>query len=247
MFDALAKGYNGLSLNDCMHTGPNFLPDLVALLLRFRRWKVALTADVVKAFLQVAVHAADRDAHRFLWGDKIMRFTRVPFGNRASPFLLCATIRHHLSLYPHSLVVDELMENLYMDDWITGCDSEEQVQRMFQEAQAIMKQAGMVLSKWTSNSKTFSDKESESTKVLGMRWSPGTDAFSFDGIQVPSTLCLTKRGILSLISRLFDPLGLLNPFIIRAKILFQSLWREDYGWDQTLSQEWKDWLGDWLS
>ena len=247
VFDASAKGYNGLSLNDCMHTGPNFLPDLVSLLLRFRRWKVALTADVVKAFLQVAVHPSDRDAHRFLWGDKVMRFTRVPFGNRASPFLLCATIRHHLSLCPDSRVVAELGENLYMDDWLTGCDSEELVQEMFLEAQTLMRQAGMELAKWTSNSMSFSERESESTKVLGMRWTPTTDAFSFDGLEVPSSLCLTKRIILSLISRLFDPLGLLNPFIIRAKILFQSLWREDYDWDQSLSQEWKDWFGDWLS
>ena len=46
VFDASSKSYNGLSLNDCMHTGPNLLPDLVALLVRFCRWKVALTADV---------------------------------------------------------------------------------------------------------------------------------------------------------------------------------------------------------
>ena len=246
VFDASAKSYNGVSLNDCMCTGPNLLPDLVSLLLRFRRWKVALTADVVKAFLQVAVHPADRDAHRFLWQEKVMRFTRVPFGNRASPFLLCATIRHHLSLYPQSLAVTELRDNLYMDDWLTGCDSEALAQKMFLDAQKVMLEAGMTLSKWTSNSLRFADKVAETTKVLGMKWTPDTDVFSFDGVKVPSSLCLTKRSVLSLISRLFDPLGLLNPFSIRAKILFQSLWRENLGWDQTLPQEWKDWLGDWV-
>ena len=247
VFDASAKGYNGFSLNDCVHTGPNLLPDLVALLIRFRRWKVALTADVVKAFLQVAVHPSDRDAHRFLWKDRVMRFTRVPFGNRASPFLLCATIRHHLAQYPQSMVVTELTENLYMDDWMSGCDSEALAQQMFHRAKEIMSEAGMTLAKWTSNSLKFADKVAETTKVLGMQWTTDPDYFSFEGVQVPSSLCLTKRGILSLISRLFDPLGLLNPFTIRAKILFQSLWKENFGWDQTLSQEWKDWFGDWLS
>ena len=246
VFDASAKSYNGISLNDCMSTGPNLLPDLVSLLLRFRRWKVALTADVVKAFLQVSVHPADRDVHRFLWKERVMRFTRVPFGNRASPFLLCATIRHHLSLYPQSLVVTELRDNLYMDDWLTGCDSEALAQSMFLDAQKVMLEAGMTLSKWTSNGLNFSDKVAETTKVLGMKWTPDTDVFSFDGVMVPSTLCLTKRSVLSLISRLFDPLGLLNPFSIRAKILFQSLWRENLGWDQSLPPEWKDWLGDWV-
>ena len=246
VFDASAKAYNGLSLNDCMHTGPNLLPDLVALLLRFRRWKVALTADVVKAFLQVAVHPADRDAHRFLWNDRVMRFKRVPFGNCASPFLLCATIRHHLSTMPQSLVVTELTDNLYMDDWMTGCDDEAVAKQMFHDAEKIMLEAGMTLAKWTSNSLNFAEKVAETTKVLGMKWTPESDVFSFDGVEVPPSLCLTKRTLLSLISRLFDPLGLLNPFTIRAKILFQSLWKEEYGWDQTLSDEWSTWLGGWL-
>lgn len=39
VFDASVKGFNGISLNDCMITGPNLLPDLVAMLIRFRRWK----------------------------------------------------------------------------------------------------------------------------------------------------------------------------------------------------------------
>ena len=46
VFDASTKGYNNISLNDCMEAGPNFLPDLPAVLIRFRRWKIALTADI---------------------------------------------------------------------------------------------------------------------------------------------------------------------------------------------------------
>ncbi|XP_068245362.1 uncharacterized protein [Palaemon carinicauda] len=67
VFDASAVGYNGISLNDCLECGPSLNPDLVGVLIKFRRWKVALTADITKAFLQIKVRREDQDVHRFLW------------------------------------------------------------------------------------------------------------------------------------------------------------------------------------
>ena len=95
------------SLNECLYRGPVILEDLCGLLLRFRTYKVALTADIEKAFLQLGLQPADRDVTRFLWlkdptkplskvNLQIYRFTRVPFGVISSPFLLGATILHHL-------------------------------------------------------------------------------------------------------------------------------------------------------
>ena len=101
VFDVSAVGVNGISLNDCMETGPSLIPSLVEVLLRFRRWNVDLSADITKAFLQVSVREEDRNAHSFLWDFqghvRKMRFTRVPFGNKCSPFLLNVTIQHHLT------------------------------------------------------------------------------------------------------------------------------------------------------
>ena len=79
------------SLNECLYRGPVILEDLCGLLLRFRIYKVALAADIKKAFLQVGLQPADRDVTRFLWlkdptkplskdNLQIYRFTRVPFG-----------------------------------------------------------------------------------------------------------------------------------------------------------------------
>ena len=100
VFDASASGSNSVSLNECLYVGPNLLTDLVAILIRFRRWPVAVSGDIKKAFLQIEVNESDRDVHRFLWDYngvvRVMRFIRVPFGNCASPFLLNATIAHHL-------------------------------------------------------------------------------------------------------------------------------------------------------
>ncbi|XP_076030379.1 uncharacterized protein LOC143018675 [Oratosquilla oratoria] len=84
VFDASAVGPNGVSLNDCLESGPSLIPDLVEILLRFRRWKIGLTADITKAFLQIRVQRSDQDVHRFLWqrgqSIRVMRSVRVPFG-----------------------------------------------------------------------------------------------------------------------------------------------------------------------
>ncbi|XP_063590241.1 uncharacterized protein LOC134767126 [Penaeus indicus] len=180
VFDASAASYNGISLNDCLESGPSLNPDLVKVLIRFRRWKVALTADITKAFLQICVQEKDRDVHRFLWKCKdsirIMRFVCVPFGNTSSPFLLNATIKHHLQSFPNTEAIEELKENLYVDDWLSGADSAEEASVKFKEAQRILALGGFPLSKWHSNCKLlttkFNDKidhgnEHVSTKVLG--------------------------------------------------------------------------------
>ena len=156
VFDASARGYNGVSLNDCMEVGPNLLSNLTEILLRFRRWCIGISSDVEKAFLQSSVSEGDRDVHRFLWNlggeTKHMRFRRVPFGNCASPFLLNATIQHHLAKSPNSRVIEELKDNLYVDDWLTGADSVEEGCKLIQEASDVMNQAAMPLAKWVSNS-----------------------------------------------------------------------------------------------
>jgi len=261
VFDASATSYNGTSLNDCLESGPSLNPDLVKVLVRFRKWKVALTADITKAFLQICVRPEDRDVHRFLWKCKdsirMMRFVRVPFGNTSSPFLLNATIKYHLQSYPDTEVVKELKENLYVDDWLSGADTAEEACEKFKEAQSILAEAGFPLSKWHSNCKLFATKfndkidhgdEHESTKVLGMKWLSLSDQFVFKGIDLDleTHLVSTKRAILSLIARLFDPLGLISPFVMYAKILFQDIWRLGLDWDELLPKEGQNKFQNWV-
>ena len=153
VFDASAKGFNGLSLNDCMEVGPCLLSNLTEILLWFRRWQIAITSDIEKAFLQIGVKKDDCDVHRFFWDvngtTKVMRFTKVAFGNCSSPFLLNATVQFHLSGFPESRVVEELKENMYVDDFLSGADSVEECCTMVKDAIRIMSQASMPLVKWT--------------------------------------------------------------------------------------------------
>ena len=81
-----------------------------------------------------------------------------------------------------------------------------------------------------------------------MKWLANEDCFSFDGIHIPENLLITKRVILSLISRLFDPLGFVSPFIMQAKCLFQHLWTLKLQWDDEVPDEcvtsFRGWMSD---
>ena len=103
VYDASVKSTSPV-LNDCLPAGPSLLSDIPDVLMRFRYHRVALAADIVKAFLVVRIKEADQDVLRFLWIDDpdnehpnivVKHFNRVVFGVTSSPFLLNTTIRHH--------------------------------------------------------------------------------------------------------------------------------------------------------
>ena len=107
VYDASAKS-SGPSLNECLYAGPKFGQSIMDIILRFRVHRVALISDIEKAFLIVGISPEDRDVLRFIWVNDIneepmrpvvLRFTRVVFGISSSPFLLNATLKHHLEKY----------------------------------------------------------------------------------------------------------------------------------------------------
>ncbi|XP_064475507.1 uncharacterized protein LOC135389381 [Ornithodoros turicata] len=279
VFDASSHASGAPSLNDCLEKGPKMVPDLVRLLLRFRLHRIAITADVRKAFLQIGIKEEDRDFLRFLWfstpptpGHEMppveeWRMTAVPFGTAASPFLLAATLSHHLRLmkeeFPETATV--LESSMYVDDMITGAATLEEALRICSESTDIFKRAGMELGKWASSSKALNDVFEEhtaknvtralgtsaETKVLGVVWKREDDVFKFDTSAIVEFLTSrknTKRFLLQATARIFDPLAFLSPFVIRVKIMFQKLWVLGIDWDcelpDDLSSEWDTWCQD---
>ena len=83
-----------------------------------------------------------------------MRFTRVPFGNTSSPFLLNAVVRFHLSRFPPSDLLEELREDIYVDNYLGGADTEEEAIQKYEQASTILASAGLQLSKWNTSSKS---------------------------------------------------------------------------------------------
>ncbi|XP_064469989.1 uncharacterized protein LOC135384731 [Ornithodoros turicata] len=270
VFDASSHAPGATSLNYHLEKGPKLNTDLVPILLRFRMHKIAMTADIQKAFLQIGIRECDRDALRFLWFSEApasnehqpeiecWRMTRVPFGTTASPFLLGATLQHHLSAFEetHRELARKLMDPFYVDDLLIGASTVNEAREIARSSQDVLRQAGMNLTKWTSNStelqgifehennsrseeeKSFG--EPTETKVLGVVWDRNSDHLKFSADHL---LCViidmtdTKRSVLQASARIFDPLGFLAPYTIRVKIIFQELWKAGLKWDDSLPSD----------
>ena len=255
VFDASAIDEDGISLNDLILPGPNLLPNLFDILIRFRAYPVSLIADIEKAFLQISVRQEDRDALRFFWfnvndptaaGDSRnlleYRWTRLPFGLTSSPFLLQAVVRYHLERFKNQEVCQSISENIYVDDVVLSVNDENKAAYVKTEAQGVFNQCSMNLRKWSSNVPSLNeDVNSEATKILGLPYEPTSDVIK---ITAPKFLneFPTKRQVLQSIASIFDPLGLFAPVVTTLKLFFQRIIQLNIEWDDRipnqLAEEW---------
>jgi transposase InsO family protein len=243
------------SLNDCIEVGPPFLNDLCGILLRFRTYPYGISTDIEKAFLHVGLNKSDRDFTRFfLLSDPsdpesafdTYRFKVVLFGSASSPFMLNATLHTHLNNHESDIAKD-IKNDLYVDNFISGCDSEEEILQYYNEARSIMAEGNFNLRSWASNSKVLHTQatvdnvadKNEVVNLLGLKWTPSTDTLSLNPKPTSNSpkMIYTKREILRQASKTYDPLGLISPVTIKAKIFMQELWKQHLEWDEPLSTE----------
>ena len=243
------------SLNDCLQTGPPFLVDLCTLLLRFRSHRIALVTDIEKAFLHVQLAEKDRSYTHFLWLSEphnpesqftIYRFRVVLFGSVSSPFMLHAVLRCHLTT-EKSTTTSNILANLYVDNVVSGCSSETRALEYYKEARGLMSKANFNLRSWASNSNSLmalaqqdgvADNETV-VNVLGLLWDTSQDTVGLNIKSFPSleTMQLTKRAVLQDLSKVFDPLGVLTPVTISAKLFMQQLWQHKLNWNEPMTPE----------
>ncbi|XP_064644640.1 uncharacterized protein LOC135498317 [Lineus longissimus] len=274
VFDAAAV-YAGSSLNDHLLVGPDLLNNLIGILMRFRCGPIAISADVESMFHMVLVPKDDRDALRFLWKDDlesddppdVYQMVVHIFGAKSSPCCANYCLRRcaldHIDKFS-PLVIDTVLHNFYVDDMLKAlykCTIEEAIDLVV-ELIKITASGGFKLTAWASNCpeilsalKDLDDSLGISTVVdlnldgthsrrtLGINCDMKSDVFCFESIVIQN-VC-TKRGIMSKISSVFDPLGLLSPFVLRAKLIMKSLWEKGYGWDDIVSDadssDWTRW------
>ena len=274
VYDCAAK-HQGLSLNDVVHQGPDFTNKLIGVLLRFREECIAVTSDIEGMFQQVRVSPPDRNFLRFLWWDKneingnikTYRMTTHLFGGKWSPSCANFALKRTAKEHQESFDVDTIQtvdQGFYVDDCLKSVATEEKAIPLVNELRILLELGGFRLTKWLCNSRSVMksvpeeeraktamnidlDKDSLPTdRVLGVLWSVETDSFSFSvNIQEKP---LTKRGLLSLTSSIYDPLGFVSPYVLNAKLLFQTLCRRNIGWDEKMpsdiASQWKRWLDD---
>lgn len=257
VFDASHKSSSGTSLNDHLKVGPTIQDDLTSLIIRWRKYPIAFSADLEKMYRQIRIHELDQGYQRIVWRqfptDPIQDFKllTVTYGTACAQYLAIRSL-HQLAtdgsqLYP--LASQRILEDFYVDDLLSGAYEVTDALLIQQQLRDLSNTAGLNLRKWASNHDAVlqsvppSDREiktpllidfDSTIKSLGIQWNPHTDQFTFKSSLEASNIATTKRTILSEISKLFDPIGWLSPLIIRSKMLMQQLWLLSLGWDDSL-------------
>ncbi|KAL7071678.1 hypothetical protein ACQ4LE_009226 [Meloidogyne hapla] len=266
VYDASAKMREGKSLNECLYRGPIIMPDLAGLLIRFRVPKIAMWADIEKAFHTLELEEEDREVTKFIWvkdtqkprstqNIQYFRFAKVPFGVISSPFLLSATVRHHLEKCDDP-VAKIAKENSYVDNIFIGVESTSEAWLAYKTLKKIFKDAQMNLREFVSNDIELNEQfpvedrlEKNKPKILGIPWDICTDKINIVFPVVNFSEKLSKRIVLRQLASMFDPLGLASPSLLSAKLFFQSLWTKENKWDDKISEEkvkkWKEITDSW--
>ncbi|GFT46886.1 integrase catalytic domain-containing protein [Trichonephila clavipes] len=246
VFDASAKINNHPSLNDCLETGNNLIESVPAILARFRLKPIGVISDIRRAFLQISLHEKDRDFVRYLWYDnegniRTYRHARVAFGVTSSPFLLMAVINYHLlkesvkERYSEEFF-KKLQDSFYVDNCVTSVQNNAELRIFVESASNVMKEGMFDLRGWESSA---IPSESTTSLVLGLICDKNSDTLEIDSesLKFDEKEKITKRKILSLVSRVFDPIGFLAPVMIQPKILLQATWKTKEAWDDEVNDE----------
>lgn len=182
-----------------------------------------------------------------LWRDapdqpvRIYRLNTVTYGVSSAPYLSIRYLHQLAQECNNDVIARVIREDFYVDDLITGDDQISSLVNTCNETAQTLLNGCFSLRKWTFNH----DVQRESIKnlnigdycqftTLGLGWSNQQDTLHFTTQLNNSNNSITKRSIMSKISQIYDPLGLLSPSIIIAKILLQKLWLNKLNWDDAV-------------
>ena len=162
VFDASMKSTSGVSLNDTLMVGPTVHPSLVDVLLRFRKHRIAIVADISKMYRAVELPPSDRNFHRFVWRSspneplKDYRMTCVTFGVSSSSFVSNMCVKQNASDFAHKypIAAKVVDESFYVDDCLTGVNSVEAGIELQSQLQNLFSEADFLLRKWNSSNPT---------------------------------------------------------------------------------------------
>ena len=268
--------YNGALLNDELMQGPNLTNTLIGVLQRFRKGIVAFMADVESMFHQVRVPIEQCNFLRFLWWNDGNLNTEIeeyqmlvhPFGATSSPsccnYALRRSAKDSEKLYG-SNATETVLRNFYVDDCLKSVDDEATAIQLIADVRSTCAHGGFHLTKFICNRRsviqTLPAEECSSKLVtqdlamgeynlpieraLGIQWCVESDVLGFH-ITVTNKPP-TRRGILSTVSSIYDPLGFVAPFTMPAKRILQSLCKvSDLGWDDEIPSDqklqWEEWI-----
>lgn len=259
VFDASARTASGKSFNDIQMVGPPTQDDLLSILLRFRQHKIVISADIEKMYRQTLVHDSHRPLQKILWRAepthplKEYTLNTVTYGTASAPFLATRCLLQLAEGCSDPLTKFSIARDFYVDDYLSGGSSVSETLEISRGVDDVLRSAKYNLRKWRSNSSQVlqalssehdvSDvvdlSDNEQSKTLGLLWRSLSDTFSFS-INLNCSDRATKRHILSTIAQIFDPVGLVVPCIVEAKIIMQQLWLAKCSWDELVPTQIQD-------
>ena len=206
----------------------------------------------------------DRNTLRFLWqtdGCVVeYRMTSHLFGGvwcaSSSTFALRKIID---DVSTSELVSDTICRSFYVDDMLSSVRSRDEAVEVIESTKLALQHGGFRLTKYVVNDAQLLqridvvDRAKEvkeiapqmCSKALGNKWDVTDDVFFFTSDD-KSPAVVTRRSMLSRISSMYDPLGLVSPVVIQGKMLFQESTRLKLAWDETVPSElafrWTAWL-----
>ena len=269
VFDCAAE-YNGISLNSKVRQGPDLTNKLVGVLMRFRLHPIAIMADIQAMFHQVHVTLEDQNVLWWPEGNLSKRpvsykMTVHLFGGTWSPSSCAYALRHTAEDNGGSYsseAVKTVIGNFYVDDCLKSMPTVHEAIDLVSELKKLTAQGGFNLTKWTSNDSDviekvpFNDRSKKAQersldtptedRALGVCWRIQEDQIGFQVQRMEQPL--TKQGILSMLSSVYDPLGLASPFVLRARRIVQRLCDKKVDWDEPIPEieedQWTQWANE---
>ncbi|GFX87384.1 integrase catalytic domain-containing protein [Trichonephila clavipes] len=226
VFDGSAHHGKSCSLNDCVEKGPNLIEIIPAILKRFRLGKIGVISDIRKAFLQISLHENDMNFLPFLWWEG------------------AAVLNYHFKQAPEHLekAAEKLKDSMYLDNCVASVDSSEELESFQRNSTELLALGKFDLRGWRhsdieSNS-NFQDNQQKSDQqeiqVLRLMWNVKEDTFSISYRETESKEEVTKRRILSLAHRYFDPIRFTCPITLITELLIQECWKIETSWNSKL-------------
>ncbi|XP_023814298.1 uncharacterized protein LOC111947899 [Oryzias latipes] len=224
VYDCAAR-YQGASLNDRIHQGPDLTNKLLGVLLKFRQEPVALNADIEGMFYQSWRRQQGSN------GDDAVQTVKRNF------------------------YVEDCLKSLPTEDAAIALASELRqllanggfkLTKWLSNSKRVMK--FIPADEWAKSvcELNLDQDDLPYERTLGVLWNAEQDCFTFDAR--PISRPATKRGLLSATSSVYDPLGFASPFVLKAKLLFQELCRQKLDWDaqlpEAIADQWRRWLTD---
>ena len=222
-------------------------------------------------YLRIEVTPKDRSCQRFLWRSldqqtkpEEYEFNRVVLGINSSPLQAQFVSQTHAEKHKDELplAAEAVSKSTYMDDSMDSVLDDSQGIELYKQLDELWSKAGMHARKWLSNSSQVLEKipiNARASEVdinkdtlptvttMGITRLPEEDLFTFKVNLPEGNFQLTKRNFLKRIATLFDLVGFLAPFIIRAKVMMQEMWVAGLEWDELCPRELVHKSQEWFS